>query len=305
MDLQSIKKEAKSATITPQRLSELAGFPNAGVRLAVAKNPRTQTATLEILARRAEINTLKAVAGHGNTPLHLLDKLLNHQHPSVRKAVVSSGKLTVSQVELLVLDSDVGVLRELMYRHGSRISPALFRQLCRHPDQATRQFAHDYGWHRKMFASEFTEALLLEGLIAPQQNVFKDATPELLEVFADSQSEQVRLWVASSRSAPAQVLTQLSLDQSWDVRREVASNNNTPPEVLAALAHDGAIEVRNRLVANSRLSTEVLAVLATDEDSGVRYWVAQHRSVNRDILERLAQDSNDRVREQALRQQRV
>jgi hypothetical protein len=299
MDLVALKKEAKSTKTSAAKLLELAKHPEPSIQLIVANNPSAPLAALEYLSRHGKWNILKAVAKNPGTPIVVLEKLAIHKQPTVRKVVASSSRLSRVQVESLASDLDGGVITELIRHHAKDIPAHFFEQYCQHDDQRTRQVAYNYGVYNKFFTQEFKENLVLQGLVEPDQKIFQEGSPELFEAFTTQSFEQIRLWMAFSRKAPAQILSQLSTDDSWDVRREVASNHATPPEILAILAQDPIREVRQRLVANSKLPREILMILARDQEPEVRYWVIEHYNTDTAMLELLAQDSSEKVRNAA------
>lgn len=118
-DLALLKKEAKSKITSPSRLEELARHADLSVRLAVAGNLNTPSATLEYLGQSTKLGLLKALAKNSNTPPQVLERLARHRQDSVRQAVATWARLP-ENIALGMLNDPVERTRFLLIHYSRR-----------------------------------------------------------------------------------------------------------------------------------------------------------------------------------------
>lgn len=90
----------------------------------------------------------------------------------------------------------------------------------------------------------------------------------------------------------------MPLEVWWDLVRNhpemrhwAAHNRTAPPEILAELTKDGEWRVRLRVAMKRACAPEILDQLATDPDAAVRRRVVEHPRAPRSAIERLTDDS--------------
>lgn len=101
-------------------------------------------------------------------------------------------------------------------------------------------------------------------------------------------------------SAPLEVwkelITRYSLANRW-----VARNKTAPVEILREISRDSSVLVRIEVAMTRRITDEIQSTLSVDLESSVRNALANNAKVSDRILTTLAEDSEAFVRETALR----
>ncbi len=116
-----------------------------------------------------------------------------------------------------------------------------------------------------------------------------------LEEMAANKRAEVRMQVAFSPTAEADLLALLGGERSVQVRRAVAANPNTPAAVLGSLADDKDDQVRQAVAFNGVTPGTLLAELA-GRSIDLAILVAMNPDVPGAVLDALAQDSDPLVR---------
>lgn len=93
---------------------------------------------------------------------------------------------------------------------------------------------------------------------------------EMLQEWANNDSENMRSKVAYSPNTPSQLLQDLAQDNSHFIRGGVASNPNTPVKTLQNLAEDSKDSVQWEVASNPNATDELLEKLAEDDNGAVR-----------------------------------
>jgi hypothetical protein len=93
-----------------------------------------------------------------------------------------------------------------------------------------------------------------------------------------------------------ELITRYSLANEW-----VARNKTAPVEILREISSNPRVVVRTEVAMTRRITPGIQAILATDPDASVRNALANNAMVSESILEQLAEDSEEFVRDTALR----
>lgn len=93
-----------------------------------------------------------------------------------------------------------------------------------------------------------------------------------------------------------EIITRYSLANEW-----VARNKTAPVEILEEISSDPRVVVRTEVAMTRRITPNIQERLAADADASVRNALANNAKVSDSILEKLAEDSEDFVRDTALR----
>lgn len=124
----------------------------------------------------------------------------------------------------------------------------------------------------------------------------------VLELFMDARSPEVRAAVAQSEHANPEWLEQLARDDADQVRAAAAGNANTPAQslvILAADPHEDVVDAVVKLIGRNVLPAPTLEVLAAAENPRARAAVAINRSVPDTSLKALVSDPDQSVRRAA------
>jgi len=121
------------------------------------------------------------------------------------------------------------------------------------------------------------------------------ASPDLLMLLADDESDYVRLDVASNESTPSEVLGKMALDDENSIRLRVAENLSTSKEILEQLSKDDEESVREYVAANINTPKSILENLAKDDKSDVLQAVAANPNAPKAVLENLLSLKDNKV----------
>ncbi len=93
-----------------------------------------------------------------------------------------------------------------------------------------------------------------------------------------------------------ELITKYSLANEW-----VARNKTAPVEILREISSDSRVVVRTEVAMTRRITEDIQQKLAADLDPSVRNALANNAKVSDGILRILAEDSEDFVRDTARR----
>ncbi|TFC37674.1 hypothetical protein [Cryobacterium sp. TMT2-42-4] len=199
---------------------------NSHLAAPLARNPRTPSDGLRLLAERSDPSVREGVAGNSATPLSVLLLLSEDPAPPVRKSAARNPNLPTAVLHRLASDEDFGV-REAV------------AECPRTPAESLTRLASDTVLRVRIAAEENAKTpsgALLRGRLATAMHV---------------QTAAVRLLA-------------LALDPEPEVRWATAANPNTPPDTLDALAQDEFTGVRRAVTGNRSARQRTLTILAAD-----------------------------------------
>lgn len=278
-------------------LEKLAIHGAVGVRLYLAKRSQTPSSVLEKLIEYPEHNwnfrleIEVAVAKNPNTPLEILNKLIDEGHFKVKQAVAKRANL---QKELIVhLATDYRVQAAKLLCENLHIPATLLEELAEHSHLRVRQLV---AAHPNTPLDLLIEAAKIHEL---RLHVAENpSTPNnLLEELALDSREDVQAAVANNPSTSAFILGKLAENPARDLA--VAMHKNTPlellPKILERLAADTRLSVRIFVAKHPQTPAEILAKWAKDKWE-VRLYIAQNPNAPVEVLEQLAKDFSSEVR---------
>lgn len=335
MNLDELKKEAKSKKTSAARLEELSRHSDTGIQLAVAKNLYTSSTVLENLTRSNWVPILRAVARHPNTSPRVLDTLAQDHRYSVASAVLYNPHTDTKTLEKLAWHSLLRVRIVMPYAENC---PAKAR---------VRLVADSKVEVRKASAnSRKTPAYLLAQLARDSDAEVRAAvasnpnTPlEVVEILTDDLEESVRsatLW--REEALPEDWLVRLSTDPSPSVRQAVICHPSTsisvlqemvtqgdllksdvddfvlqqlaqradlPLELFIQVCNRGSRRVRRALVRNPNTPSEILDLMVKDTyelfDEIILIDLLNHPNTSRLTLETLTQSDSPSMQKHAQR----
>ena len=323
MNLEALKKEAKSKKTSAVRLEELSRHPDTGVQNAVAGNENASAKTLEYLSGHGKYTILKSVAKNPNTPPAVLEKLAAHKQATVCAAAAGNPNTPMEVLEHLVTHPDPKVRLELTGRHaGAKIYARLaddpdfevrellaYREYCplpvlkklaRDPESTVRARVAWGGKTRELVTLLATDPdyRVRENCVRPLHH-FKEWG--LLLQLSHDPSPMVRVEIAQLEPWRDELHAHLVADPESEVREHMARRDDLSEPVLRKLIQDPSPAVRRPLVYNKgKIPPFVLEALAQDPDENVRWQVAYNGSASKKLLERMSkEDSSKSVRETA------
>ncbi len=333
-----------------------------GEQEGIAKNPAIPEYFLRRIADLPQLHDsiLRTIAENKNAPADLLIRFVHHPHDkktisnvSIYEIVIANPNLPAVERHRLILEKEeaeeIAKAHELMARRSD--SPYCLAQVIEKGDQKAKitaarsnktpihvleQLARDTDEIvRRVVSENFNLPLkiLLElardnstnvrlNLLYKLSNKKVQAPIQLLELFAQDESEQVRAKVAEHPDITVELLVCLANDSSREVKSAVVKNIKTPTSILEKLGlEENIFAVRNPhtpgtvlaqavnkttgykshetlrdLIKQSgwtkdtQMPSDVLDELSYHKDSGVRMEVADHHKTSISTLERLSND---------------
>lgn len=224
MDIEALKKEARSKKTSAERLSELARHPELGVQLAVAANQQVSVETFSHLAGSGNVRVLKKLAENPATPVAVLKQLAQHSQSSVRVALCKNPHLTLELFEELSQDPDPDVRHMLVL--STQCPSQILADLARlDPDERVRSGTLTWNWSR--LDSETLRAMAFDKSPLVRRSVIStlihNKELELLQTLVQDHELSVRKAFFESQYIPAEIVTQLEQDPHPEVV-EMAQN---------------------------------------------------------------------------------
>ncbi len=315
MNIEDLKKEAKSKKTAATRLEQLARHSDTSIQQAVTGNPSTPASALEYLGGHGKFNILKAVAKNPNTPDAVLEKLARHKQATVREAVANRDVLPASIALHFAKSDEKNLKRALLYRSHPRkvweilaadadedirevvareetISEALFEQLLNDTSPQVRQAL---GYNEKIQnRPDWIERLATDSEPLVRRAALVFGGHSLLERLVHDTSDIVRCGVAESEFISDDIANLLLKDPSEEVRAELAYSSFLEKTSLAlslALAAD-TDKVRWVLAGNMEAPLQALERLASDPHSHIRWRIAENESTPKAVLQKLLKDKD-------------
>ena len=302
------------------------------IQLAIAKNPKTQKWILEGLSKHPDNQIRATVAEHPNitgeannknTPFLGRHKLqLNKQEAEKTARAEELMKKRINSPYALASISKKSDRKSKLNAARNLNTPVpILEQLARDSDETvceavTKNPSLPFNTLLELARNSSVRVKLSLAYKSSYGNT-PPTPPQLLEIFAEDESEQVRAKIAEHPDTPVDILVRLANDSSREVKSRLTRNLNTPVEVLTRLGlEENLVNQRNpntpeivlaqavrnmkskaladflkHPVQGSQMSRSTLAQLATNTNSSVRYRVACHPNTSATVLRQLARDS--------------
>ncbi|MBF2066691.1 MAG: hypothetical protein IGS39_20080 [Calothrix sp. C42_A2020_038] len=289
---------AQRQDVTEQILLILAEHGAIAVRLYLAKYHKTPCSILEKLAEAPEPNWTfrqqihQKLAKNPNTPLAVIQKLLEEGDKKVKQAIATRADLPIDIIVKLALDYRLHIMNSLA--QNTSISAKVLHELANHGELRVRQMVARH--------PNTPQALLIDAAKSPELRQYiaanPSASPDLLnQLIEDNQNQEVLEAVASNPSTPAFVLKRIAQTRSHDL--VVAQHPNATPELLQKilwrLAMDERLSVRKFVAKHPHAPKDILKMWVQKEPQ-LRNYIAQNPSLPIEILEFLARDASPKVR---------
>ncbi len=281
---------AKNPHASEIALTFLSKSKDIKTRFAVALHPNTPIKVLENLVEENSVNTglyiPAAVAINSNTPPHLLSKLVTNRDKRVWQALAKRPHLSMEILEELAtkkeacyyLVENLSITANQLTELTKNQNAQVLEMLAKHPNTPND------------LLFKFVENKILSLRVAENPN-----TPDtLLTYLSGMEDKEIRSYVAIHSNTPPIVLAELAKDNQ--INWLVAKNPNTPPEVLENLEKCGDNYTLLYLSKNPKISENLLKKLAENEDYYIRIAVAENPNTSICILQKLAQDNHKLVK---------
>ena len=233
---------------------------------------------LTAMAESSNYDTRQRVAQHPNTPIHVLEKLVDEENNSILETALSNlsrnSKTPDSTLQCLAQTADLKICT-VVARHRN-ISSMTLTQLAKH-----------HRWEvRTIVAKNLkTPPETLENLIRDKHKTVREAA--INNPYAP-QSVLEQLDILKNPNTSSETLEQLFHSKWVIIRQGVARHPNTEKNLLKQLAEDKICMVRLGVAENPNTPSSLLELLAIDKDNQVVMAVANHANTSLNILEQLA-----------------
>lgn len=247
---------------------------------------------LTAMAESSNYDTRQRVAQHPNTPIHILEKLVDEENNSILETALSNlshnSKTPDSTLQCLAQTADLKICA-VVARHRN-ISSMTLTQLAKH-----------HRWEvRTIVAKNLkTPRETLIKLIQDKHKTVREAA--INNPYAPA-SLLKQLDILKNPNTSSQTLEQLSHSKWVIVRQGVARHPNTDKNLLKQLAEDKISMVRLGVAENPNTPSNLLELLAIDQDNQIVVTVATHANTSSNILEQLAilGKPDDRIKQAAV-----
>ncbi|AFY55296.1 Leucine rich repeat protein [Rivularia sp. PCC 7116] len=233
---------------------------------------------LTAMAESSNYDTRQRVAQHPNTPIRVLEQLVDKENNSILETALSNlsrnSKTPDSTLQCLAQTSDLKVCTAVA-RHRNTSSKTLV------------QLAKHHRWEVRTIVAKNLKTPL-EALIQLIQD--KHATVREAAInnpYAPS-SILEELSILKNPNTSGQTLNQLANSKCVITRQGVARHPNTDKNLLKQLAEDKISMVRLGVAENPHTPSSLLELLAIDKDNQIVVAVASHPNTSLNILEQLA-----------------
>lgn len=267
---QFLLRDLEGSQMPASSLVKLATNYESWIRSNVASHRNTPAVTLEQLSNDKSYEPiLWGIARNPNSPPALLEKLLREDYQTVANYMVERAIIPPSIMARL-LESESEHLRSRVVSRNNLPLDLAGRVINTETyDSVLISLARN-----PILTSELISTFIQRHELKPDICIALLVQPNLTidhwQQLANSQSESVRLAIASRENAPSDILVILSDDRELQVRMAIASNLQTPNNILVKLAADLEAEVRTKIAANPQTPIPTLETLATDPSVEVR-----------------------------------
>ncbi|MEB3217286.1 MAG: HEAT repeat domain-containing protein [Nostocales cyanobacterium 94392] len=233
---------------------------------------------LTVMADSTNYDTRQRVAQNPNTPIRVLEKLVEEENNSILETALTNlsrnSKTPDSTLQCLAQTSDLKICAAVArHRHASSIT---LTELAKH-----------HRWEvRTIVAKNLkTPPKTLVQLIQDKHKTVREAA--IHNPYAPK-SVLEQLKILKNPNLSPDILNQLSNSQWVIIRQEVARHPKTDKHLLKQLAEDNISIVRLGVAENPNTPSSLLELLAVDKDDAVAIAVASHPNTSLNILEQLA-----------------
>ncbi|MGB6296264.1 MAG: hypothetical protein WBF90_08765 [Rivularia sp. (in: cyanobacteria)] len=233
---------------------------------------------LTAMAESSNYDTRQRVAQHPNTPIHVLEKLVDKENNSILETALSNlsrnSKTPDSTLQCLAQTADLKICATVA-RHRNASSMTL------------TQLAKHHRWEvRTIVAKNLkTPRSTLVKLIQDKHKTVREAA--INNPYAP-QTVLEQLDVLKNPNTSSQTLNELFHSKWVILRQGVARHPNLDKNLLKQLAEDKISMVRLGVAENPHTPSSLLELLAIDKDDEVVKAVATHPNTSSNILEQLA-----------------
>ncbi|MCJ8281001.1 MAG: hypothetical protein MJK14_14250, partial [Rivularia sp. ALOHA_DT_140] len=214
---------------------------------------------LTAMAESSNYDTRQIVAQHPNTPINVLEQLVDKENNSILETALNNlshnSKTPDTTLQCLAQTSDIKICAAVA-RHRNTSSMTL------------NQLAKHHRWEVRTIAAK--------NLKIPQQT--------LIQLIQDKHGT-VREAAINNPYAPKNILEQL----------EILKHKNTSPQTLQQLSHSKWVIVRQGVARHPNTDKNLLKQLAEDKIAMVRLGVAENPNTPSSLLELLAVDKDDKI----------
>ena len=271
---------------------QLASDASALVRHAIATNPSSDPACLDLLAADVDHMVRAAVAGNRNTSTSTLRGLLDDTAYETRATLAGRLNRLGADVLSTLATNNRFRIALAMSKHSP---PVLLGHLVADDSHlVVGQVARN---------PRATPAALVPMLVHPNAGCRHLATKRVTAlseeqalVLAADTSWTVREALAQNPITPSSALDVVAREDTLSIRLAVARNPNASDEALDLLARVWNHQIHSAVADNPRASASALDHLARDRNASTRAAVARHPNTATSTLGRLARDKGDRVR---------
>ncbi len=190
--------------------------------IAALPNCPPQILLLELLTQIPSTEVCLKIAANPSTPAANLKLFITSEKAALRAAAASNPSLSVAQLEQLAADDKIEVRRAVA--NNPNVPEGLRRSL-----------------QTLLIKAEGAAAKPISPTLRDLPRLFdpaKEALPELLADYFESENDFVRLVVLLNPQTPVEVLERGGRSQSWLERYAVAENSATPTELRQQLTQD-------------------------------------------------------------------
>ena len=233
---------------------------------------------LTAMAESSNYDTRQRVAQHPNTPIHVLEKLVDRENSSILETALNNlshnSKTPDNTLQCLAQTSDLKICT-VVARHRNTSTTTL------------KQLAKHHRWEVRTIAAKnlkISQETLIQ-LIQDKHSTVREAA--INNPFAPA-SVLKQLDILQNKNTSPQSLNQLSNSKWVIIRQGVARHPNTDKNLLKQLAEDRVSMVRLGVAENPHTPSSLLELLAVDKDDAIVIAVANHPHTSLNILEQLA-----------------
>ncbi|BDA69747.1 hypothetical protein CAL7716_039130 [Calothrix sp. PCC 7716] len=286
--------------------------------------PQIPATTLEKLSTHASSVVRSHVAIHPNTPVSVLEKLIDDS--AVRWAIATNSKTPSYLLEQLFkkwkvlngkydeelcrrLAENPNLPSDILENLADSQNTQILKAIARNPSASVSALAK--------IAREDSDKNYVLSALSHNPNV----NQEVIENFAINPHPNARLYAVKSALVTYELWLKLACDESVIVRKEIAAKSNSnvisglrtmygedlyvevieyphiPLNLWSQLARDSASEVRQAVASNVNAPATILELLVTDEVQQVREKLGSNSSTPVEVLETLALDIYPCVRQ--------
>ncbi len=233
---------------------------------------------LTAMAESTNFDTRQRVAQHPNTPIPVLEKLVDRENNSILEAALTNlsrnSKTPESTLQCLAQTSDLKICVAVA-RHRNTSSMTL------------TQLAKHHRWEVRTIVAKNLKTPL-ETLVKLIQDKHRTVREAAINNPYAPKSILEQLEVLKNSNTSPQTLNNLSNSKWVIIRQGVARHPNTDKNLLKELAEDNISMVRLGVAENPNTPSSLLELLAVDKDNEIVVAVASHKNTSLNILEQLA-----------------